>query len=189
MADHYEMLDVSPDATDEEIKRAYRRLARTHHPDANPDDPDAETRFKEIAAAYEVLGDHERRARYDRYGTDDPAAANPFGSGLGDIFEAFFGQGAPFGGRPDRPGRHAARTWRCSSTSSSKMWCSVPSARSRCEQRCVVRTATAPEPQAVDPRPRVTNAEGPVRYDGSASRSWARWSHRWPAFAVVEPVR
>ena len=99
MSDHYETLGVPSDATDEEIKRAYRKLARSHHPDANPDDPESETRFKLIAAAYEVLGDHERRARYDRYGTDDPAAAaNPFGSGLGDIFEAFFGQGAPFGG-------------------------------------------------------------------------------------------
>ena len=98
MSDYYETLGVPRDATDEEIKRAYRKLARTHHPDANPDDPEAEARFKQIAAAYEVLGDHERRARYDRYGTDDPAAANPFGSGLGDIFEAFFGQGSPFGG-------------------------------------------------------------------------------------------
>jgi molecular chaperone DnaJ len=98
MGDHYETLGVSRDATDEEIKRAYRKLARSHHPDANPDDPEAEARFKEIAAAYAVLGDHERRARYDRFGTDDPTAANPFGSGLGDIFEAFFGQGSPFGG-------------------------------------------------------------------------------------------
>jgi molecular chaperone DnaJ len=98
MNDPYETLGVSREATDEEIKRAYRKLARNHHPDANPDDPEAEARFKELAAAYQVLGDHERRARYDRYGTDDPAAANSFGSGLGDIFEAFFGQGSPFGG-------------------------------------------------------------------------------------------
>lgn len=100
MADHYETLGVSADATDEEIKRAYRKLARLHHPDANPGDGAAEARFKEVAAAYEVLSDPERRSRYDRFGTDDPNAArmaDPFGGGLGDIFEAFFGQGSPFG--------------------------------------------------------------------------------------------
>ena len=100
MADHYETLGVSADATDEEIKRAYRKLARLHHPDANPGDGAAESRFKEVAAAYEVLSDPERRSRYDRFGTDDPNAArmaDPFGGGLGDIFEAFFGQGSPFG--------------------------------------------------------------------------------------------
>ncbi|MFQ5556670.1 MAG: molecular chaperone DnaJ [Acidimicrobiales bacterium] len=99
MADHYETLGVAADATDEEIKRAYRKLARRYHPDANPDDPEAEARFKEIAAAYEVLSDPERRSRYDRFGTDDPGAGDPFGGGIGDIFEAFFGQGSPFGGR------------------------------------------------------------------------------------------
>lgn len=100
MADHYETLGVSADATDEEIKRAYRKLARRYHPDANPDDGAAEARFKEVAAAYEVLSDSERRSLYDRFGTDDPNAArmsDPFGGGLGDIFEAFFGQGSPFG--------------------------------------------------------------------------------------------
>lgn len=103
MTDLYAVLEVSADATDEEIKRAYRRLARRWHPDANPDDPEAEARFKQIAAAYEVLSDPERRARYDRFGTDDPrAAGDPFGGGLGDIFEAFFGGGSPFGGSGGR---------------------------------------------------------------------------------------
>lgn len=98
MADHYETLGVTADATDEEIKRAFKKLARVHHPDLNAGDPEAERRFKEINAAYEVLSDRERRARYDRFGTDDPAAmGDPFGAGLGDIFEAFFGQGTPFG--------------------------------------------------------------------------------------------
>lgn len=100
MADHYETLGVSRDATDETIKRAYRKLARNHHPDANPDDPSAEARFKKLAAAYKVLSDPERRSLYDRFGTDDPKAmgmSDPFSGGLGDIFEAFFGQGSPFG--------------------------------------------------------------------------------------------
>ena len=98
MADHYEILGVSREATDEEIKRAYRKLARIYHPDTNSD-RDAESRFKVVAAAYEVLSDPERRSLYDRFGTDDPNAArmaDPFGGGLGDIFEAFFGQGSPF---------------------------------------------------------------------------------------------
>ncbi len=98
MSDHYETLGVSRDATDEEIKRAYKKLARKHHPDVNPGESAAEARFKEIGAAYEVLSDRERRARYDRFGTDTPGAGDPFGGGLGDIFEAFFGQGSPFGG-------------------------------------------------------------------------------------------
>ena len=101
MADHYETLGVARDATGDEIKRAYRNMARQYHPDANPGDSAAEARFKEVGAAYEVLSDPERRSRYDRFGTDDPNAArmsDPFGAGLGSIFEAFFGEGSPFGG-------------------------------------------------------------------------------------------
>ncbi len=90
MADHYETLGVSRGATDDEIKRAYKKLARTYHPDLNPGDPEAEARFKEVGAAYETLRDPQRRAAYDRYGEDGPPA-DPFGGGLGDIFEAFFG--------------------------------------------------------------------------------------------------
>lgn len=101
MSDHYETLGVERDATDEELKRAYRKMAREHHPDANPDDPGAEARFKEVRGAYEVLSDPERRSLYDRFGTDDPNAArlsDPFGGGLGSIFDAFFGSDSPFGG-------------------------------------------------------------------------------------------
>ena len=63
--DYYADLGVPPTATAEEIKKAYRKLARTHHPDANPDDPKSEERFKEISAAYDVLADDKRRAEYD----------------------------------------------------------------------------------------------------------------------------
>ncbi len=104
MTDHYETLGVDRDATDEEIKRAYKKLARKFHPDLNPGDATSETRFKEIGAAYEVLSDRERRSRYDRFGTDEPGAGAPFGGGFGDIFEAFFGQGSPFGGGGQRNG-------------------------------------------------------------------------------------
>ncbi len=102
MADPYQVLEVPRDATQEDIKKAYRRLARECHPDANPDDPEAEARFKEIAAAYEVLSDPEKRARYDRFGNSAGFdLSDPFGSGvggLGDLFESFFGGGSPFGG-------------------------------------------------------------------------------------------
>lgn len=107
MPDHYETLGVDRRATQEELKRAYRKLARKHHPDANPGDPEAESRFKELSAAFEVLSDPERRSRYDRFGTDDPQAArmsDPFSSGLGSLFEAFFGQGSPFGASAGRAG-------------------------------------------------------------------------------------
>ena len=102
MADYYETLGVAKSATDEEIKRAYKKLARQYHPDLNPNDPNAEKRFKDVAAAYEVLSDRERRARYDRFGTDSPNMSDAFGGGLGDIFEAFFGGGNGFGGTQSR---------------------------------------------------------------------------------------
>lgn len=102
MADLYEILEVPRDADLDDIKRAYRRLARECHPDANPDDPHAEARFKELAAAYEVLSDPAKRDRYDRYGSSEGFdLGDPFGSGaggLGDLFDAFFSGGnGPFG--------------------------------------------------------------------------------------------
>jgi len=113
MGDLYELLGVSPDASDEEIKRAYRRRAREYHPDANGGDPAREAKFKEISFAYEVLRDPERRARYDRYGPASFGGAGAgtagmgfgFDSGLSDLFEMFFGTmtGAPRGARRRGP--------------------------------------------------------------------------------------
>ncbi len=105
MADYYELLGVDRDADADEIKRAYRRRARELHPDANPDDPSAEAQFKEVALAYEVLSDPQRRQQYDRFGEAGPQAGNPFGGGggLGDIFDMFFNGGSPFGGQPPAP--------------------------------------------------------------------------------------
>jgi len=85
--DLYALLGVSKDASADEIKKAYRRLARDLHPDVNPD-PETQERFKEITAAYEILSDPEKRQRYDA----GPDAFGGFGS-FGDIFEAFFGSG------------------------------------------------------------------------------------------------
>jgi molecular chaperone DnaJ len=91
-ADYYETLDISREATPEEIKRAYRRLARRYHPDANRDDPDAAERFKEVQLAYEVLSDPEKKQRYDMFG-DHRVGAEHFADfgGISDLFSAFFG--------------------------------------------------------------------------------------------------
>jgi len=96
LRDLYEILGVPREATHEEIKKAYRRLAREHHPDVNSD-PRAEERFKEVTAAYEILSDPEKRQRYDLYGQGRGPMDLPF-TDVADLFEAFFGAGT-FGRR------------------------------------------------------------------------------------------
>ncbi len=110
--DYYDVLGISRDAGEAEIKKAFRRLARELHPDVNRNDPDAELKFKQAAEAYEVLSDPDRRATYDRYGHEGLRSGGyapnfeGFGS-VSDIFQAFFGGGSPFGdifGGGGRPG-------------------------------------------------------------------------------------
>ncbi len=108
LKDYYEILGVSRDASQEEIKKAFRRLARKYHPDLNPGDKEAERRFKEINEAYDILGDPKKRAEYDRYGHAAFEAGGPFEGfrareftegfefGFGDIFSDLFGAGATF---------------------------------------------------------------------------------------------
>jgi molecular chaperone DnaJ len=101
--DPYDVLGVPRDADEQQIKKAFRKLARELHPDVNRHDPEAEEKFKEAAEAYEILSDSERRAVFDRYGHEG-LGARGFESGFGgfgsfaDIFDAFFGGGDPFGG-------------------------------------------------------------------------------------------
>ncbi|HRE18527.1 MAG TPA: molecular chaperone DnaJ [Rhodocyclaceae bacterium] len=108
--DFYEILGVNRDASDEEIKKAYRKLAMKHHPDRNPDNPSAEEKFKEAKEAYEILSDAQKRAAYDQYGHAgvDPQAGFGGGGGqgfgnfsdaFGGIFDEIFGGGRGGGGR------------------------------------------------------------------------------------------
>ena len=100
--DPYEVLGVAREADEQEIKKAFRQLARELHPDVNTQDPDAEEKFKEAAEAYEILSDPERRATYDRYGHEGLRSGgyepnfDRFGS-IGDLFNAFFGGGGAGG--------------------------------------------------------------------------------------------
>ncbi|MBV8344462.1 MAG: molecular chaperone DnaJ [Candidatus Eremiobacteraeota bacterium] len=108
--DYYEILGVAADASGDEIKRAYRKLAREHHPDVAHDKSSAEHRFKQINEAYEVLSDPNKRAQYDRFGVVGNGASGPGGFGFGggsfgDIFDMFFGNmrgAAPRRAGPER---------------------------------------------------------------------------------------
>jgi molecular chaperone DnaJ len=93
--DYYEILGVPRDASPDEIKAAFRRLARKHHPDVNPDDPEAEEKFKNVGEAYAVLSDANKRREFDQFGrvSDLPPDMGDFG-GVSEIFEMFFGAGA-----------------------------------------------------------------------------------------------
>src|SRR2546426_6705614 len=98
--DYYEVLGVARGAHEDEIKRAYRKLAVKYHPDKNPNDPHAEEKFKELGEAYDVLMDADKRAAYDRFGHAAFAQGGGFGRGFHDPFDIFrevFGGGGSGG--------------------------------------------------------------------------------------------
>lgn len=146
--DYYEVLGISKGASDDEIKKAYRQLAKKYHPDMNPGDKEAEARFKEVNEAYEVLSDKQKKARYDQYGH---AGVDPsFGAGgyqgygfddidlgdIGDLFSSFFGGG----GRRQNP--NAPRR---GSDISASVAISFEEAARGCQKQVNVRMVTACE--------------------------------------------
>jgi molecular chaperone DnaJ len=111
MKDYYELLGVARDASEVDLKKAFRQLALKYHPDRNPEDSEAEEKFKEINEAYSVLSDAEKRSNYDRFGTAEGVGAGfgPFAGGFGDVFEDIFGDffGTFTGQRRTRPAKGA----------------------------------------------------------------------------------
>ena len=169
--DYYKVLGVGKNATDEEIKKAYRKLARKYHPDRNPGDKQAEERFKEVSQAHDVLSDPDKRKEYDRGGlfagwaairalTRRHSPADSRGRGFGDILSNFFSGGAAGAGQ--RAGGRAATTAGSRSATSRPRFADAstrPSTALRCRCRCRPRSRARPVTARVrGPAPRRRSA-------------------------------
>ena len=172
--DYYEVLGVSRSATDDELKKAYRQLARQYHPDLHPDDPTAEEKFKEITEAYEVLSNSEKRQMYDQYGhaafeNGGPGANAASYSDVSEILESLFGGfGGMFGGMGGRAQNpNAPRAGRDLQTS-------VPATANhrmcRCSAWRPVRTVTDPAALATSARRYVRTVRAEVPSNRRSAR-------------------
>ncbi len=196
--DYYEVLGVNRDASDDEIKKAYRRLAMKHHPDRNPDNPKAEEHFKEAKEAYEILSEASKRQAYDQYGhagVDPQAGMGGNGAGMGGFADAFsdiFGD--IFGGRggavaADVPTSIAAPTCATTSKSRSKKPRAAPRRASASRPWPSARPATAAVPRkAANPRPaRPAAATARCACSKASSRS-SRPARSATAAAATSPI-
>jgi curved DNA-binding protein CbpA len=178
--DFYDILGVNRDASDEEIKKAYRKLAMKHHPDRNPDNPKAEEHFKEAKEAYEILSDSQKRAAYDQYGHAgvDPQSgmggggfggAGGFSDAFGGIFDEIFGGGR--GAAADVPMSIAAPTCATTSKSRSNKPPSVRKPRSASRPWKPASRARAAAPRPAHSRRPARPARAAVRFACSKASS------------------
>lgn len=185
--DYYEVLGVDKSASEDEIKRAYKKMARKYHPDLNPDNKEAEEKFKEVNEAYEVLSDADKKARYDQYGfagvdpnstrTRAPAsaaglAAASAASEIWEISSATFSAAALRHPPAAEEGRARARTLSARSRSALKTRPSAASARSPSPASRPAAPATAPARRKARPRRPVRIATAPAPCARSRT-SWA----------------
>ena len=176
--DYYEVLGVEKNASDAEIKKAYRKLAMKYHPDQNPGDKSAEEKFKEINEAYEVLSDADKKARYDQYGfagvdpNFNPNAAASAASEIWAIFSATFSAAALRHPPAAEEGRARARTLSARSRSALKTRPSAASARSPSPASRPAAPATAPARRKARPRRPVRIVTAPAPCARSRT-SWA----------------
>ena len=175
--DPYEVLGVERQASEQEIKKAFRALARELHPDVNAHDPQAEEKFKEAAEAYEILSDPERRATYDRYGHDGLRSGGyapnfeGFGS-IGDLFNAFFGGGFG-GGFGAAQGGDVAVAVEIELAAGGR---AAPRSRSPTTRSTAASTATATARSRARRSRRASAAAAPASCRASARRCSGRWS-------------
>ena len=202
--DYYEVLGVSKTATDEELKKAYRKLAKQYHPDLNPGNAEAEQKFKEINEAYEVLSDKDKRAKYDQFGhagVDPNFGAGGFGGGfggfdmgdvdLGDIFGSFFGGGfGGFGGQrqanPNAPKRGASLRASMTITFEEAMRGVEKEINLNRTENC---SAGGPAAPAAPPRRSVPTATAPVRCASSGGPAASPLPPPPPVPSAGAPVR
>ena len=184
--DLYKVLGVDKKASPDEIKKAYRKLARQYHPDRNPGDKQAEERFKEISAAYDILGDPDKRKQYDRggmFGRRGPGGGGAGGFGgfdagrFGDILSNLFGGGGAGGGGPAAPARRAGRAPSAAATS-----------RPRSRSPSTRRSTGAQVPLAVPTSQRCATCHGTGAKPGTAPKVCPRCQGRGIESAGPGPV-